>query len=236
MSGDVNITEDFLEVNGNNKSKIKHGRKHFKNPIKFNLSLNDEQRDVKSSIMNDTISILTGRAGSGKTMLASQIALEMLFYKEVERIIITRPLVSDEEIGFLPGDLTEKLSPWISPIISNMELLCGKEKVKTLQDKGIIETVPFAYIRGRTFLNSVRIGDEMQNTTKMQIKTFLSRLGINSKIIITADLKQSDLRGENGLQWLINKKIKIDGIGQYDLKTNNRHPLLNKLFDELESE
>lgn len=225
-----------IQINGINTSGIKKGRKNIKTKVGFDIILNPEQKQVKSSILtNDTISIITGRGGSGKTLLAAQIALEMLFYNEVERIIITRPMISDEEIGFLPGDIKDKFEPWIAPVISNMKLLSGEEKIKSLMDKNLIEVVPFTFIRGRTFLNSVVIGDEFQNATTAQIETFLTRLGTNSKMLICGDLRQSDLKTASGLKWLLDKQIDIDGINYYDLKTNNRHPILDKLFDVLET-
>ena len=105
-----NINSAEAEVDGLEVHGIKRGRKHIKTKVEFNVSLNEEQKEIKSKILRDTISVLTGKAGSGKTLLATQIALEYLYYKEVDKIIITRPTVSDEEIGFLPGDIKEKLS------------------------------------------------------------------------------------------------------------------------------
>lgn len=227
---------DTAQVGKIEVAGIKKGRHTIKTKIEFDISLNPEQKLVKANILaNDTISIITGRGGSGKTLLAAQIALEMLFYREVDRIIITRPMISDEEIGFLPGDIEDKFAPWIAPIMANMQLLCGKEKVKKLVETNQIEVVPFTFIRGRTFLNSIVIGDEFQNASPAQIETFLTRLGTNSKMIICGDLRQTDLRSTSGLAWLLQKQINIDGVSYYDLKTNNRHPILDKLFDVLES-
>ena len=114
---------DNMEIAGLDTNGIKKGRKQIKNKIQFNLSLNEEQKKVKAQILQDTISVLTGKAGSGKTLLATQIALEYLFYREVERVIITRPTVSNEDIGFLPGSMKEKMDPWVSPIQANMTML-----------------------------------------------------------------------------------------------------------------
>ena len=120
---------DNIDVSGLDTNGIKKGRKQIKNKIKFNLSLNPEQKEVKAKILQDTISVLIGKAGSGKTLLATQIALEFLFYREVERVIITRPTVSNEDIGFLPGDIKEKMNPWVAPIHANMYMLYGKPKI-----------------------------------------------------------------------------------------------------------
>lgn len=131
-----------------------------KNPIKFKLQLNDEQKEAKSEILNNTISLIAGKAGSGKTLLACQVALDGLFTKEYDKIIITRPTVSKEDIGFLPGDLREKMDPWVQPIYQNMYLLYGREKVDKYIEDGTIEIVPLSFMRGRTFLDACLIQGE----------------------------------------------------------------------------
>lgn len=120
-----------------------------KNPIKFQIQLNEEQKEAKSIIINTPITVLKGMAGSGKTLVAVQAALDMLYNKEIENIVITRPTVSKEDIGFLPGDLKEKMDPWLAPIYHNLYTLYGKEKVDREIQKGAIEIVPFAFMRGR---------------------------------------------------------------------------------------
>ena len=129
----------------------------LKNPIKFKLKLNEEQKKAKSLILESTITVLGGKAGSGKTLLACQVALDGLFRGEYNKIIITRPTVSKEEIGFLPGDLREKMDPWVQPIYQNMFQLYDKEKVEKHIATGEIEIVPLSFMRGRTFLNSCLI-------------------------------------------------------------------------------
>jgi phosphate starvation-inducible protein PhoH and related proteins len=147
-----------------------------KNPIKFKIELNPEQKEAKSKILQNTVTILAGSAGSGKTLLACQIALEKLFSKEAEKVIITRPTVSKEEIGFLPGDLREKMDPWVQPIYQNMYALYDKAKVEQLIQAGQIEIVPLSFMRGRTFLDSVVIVDEAQNVTHEQMEMIVTRL------------------------------------------------------------
>jgi phosphate starvation-inducible PhoH-like protein len=132
----------------------------IKNPIKFKIQLNEEQKLAKEEILNNTLTLLAGSAGSGKTLLAVQVALDGLIRRHYEKIIITRPTVSKEEIGFLPGDLREKMDPWIQPIYQNMYALYDKEKVEKLIEDGKIEIVPLAFMRGRTFLDSCIIVDE----------------------------------------------------------------------------
>lgn len=217
-----------LEING-----IKKGRKQIKNKIQFNLALNAEQKEVKSHILKDTVSVLTGKAGSGKTLLATQVALEYLFYREVERIIITRPTVSNEDIGFLPGNIKEKMDPWVAPIHANMYMLYGKQKIDKCINDEIIEIAPISFLRGRTFVNACVIVDEAQNVTRSQMEMILSRLGINSKMIICGDVTQTDLknRKDSGFPYLFNMLESVPGLGVYELKTNHRHPIVDNVLN-----
>jgi len=225
-----------LNING-----IKKGRKTIKNKIQFQLTLNEEQKRIKADALQDDISVFVGKAGSGKTLLATQIALECLFYREVERIIITRPTVSNEDLGFLPGNIKEKMDPWLSPIQANMFQLYSKEKIEKLMQEDKIEIAPISFLRGRTFVNACVIVDESQNVTKAQMEMILSRLGINSKMMLTGDISQIDLKQkkDSGLPYLFNMKDKIDGLGVYELKTNHRHPIVDsilKYFEENKTE
>jgi phosphate starvation-inducible PhoH-like protein len=226
------------EVAGIEVSGIKKGRKQIKNKIHFNLSLNVEQKEVKASILRDTISVLTGKAGSGKTLLATQIALEYLFYREVERIIITRPTVSNEDIGFLPGDIKEKMNPWVAPIHANMYMLYGKPKIEKLINENIIEIAPISFLRGRTFVNACVIVDEAQNVTKSQMEMILSRLGTNSKMLICGDVTQTDLKNkkDSGFPYLFNMVNSVPGLGVYELKTNHRHPIVDNILNYFEEQ
>lgn len=214
----------------------KQGRKHIKNKIKFGLSLNEEQKKVKAEMLNNTITVLTGKAGSGKTLLACQTALEYLFYREIDKIIITRPTVSNEDIGFLPGDLKEKMNPWVAPIHANMYMLAGKEKIDKLIAEDKIEIAPISFMRGRTFVNSCVIVDEAQNITKSQMEMILSRLGIHSKMMICGDISQTDLKNkkDSGFPYLFNMQDKVKSLGTYELKTNHRHPIVNEILQYFE--
>jgi phosphate starvation-inducible PhoH-like protein len=231
-------TEDFdnIEIPGVDGNGIKKGRKQIKNKIQFNLSLNAEQKETKAKILQDTISVLIGKAGSGKTLLATQIALEYLFYREVERVIITRPTVSNEDIGFLPGSMKEKMDPWVSPIQANMIMLYGKAKIQKFMEEDIIEIAPISFMRGRTFVKSCVIVDESQNITKTQMEMILSRLGVNSKMILTGDISQTDLKNkkESGLPYLLHMSNSINGLGVYELKTNHRHPIVEEILKQFE--
>ena len=193
-----------------------------KNPIKFKIELNPEQKEAKSKILHNTVTLLAGSAGSGKTLLACQIALEKLFMKECDKIIITRPTVSKEEIGFLPGDLREKMDPWVQPIYQNMYMLYDKVKIEQLITGGQIEIVPVSFMRGRTFVDSFVIVDEAQNVTHDQMETVLGRLGKGSKMVICGDLAQIDLKvkKETGFSFLTRIEEQVKGFKIFALKQN----------------
>jgi phosphate starvation-inducible PhoH-like protein len=139
--------------------------------VKFNITLSDEQKRAKENILNHAFSFIVGKAGSGKTLLAVQVALDMFFKREYDRVIITRPTVATEDNGFLPGDEKEKLEPWLIPIMSNMRKVYNKpEKIQKMVENEEIELVSLAHFRGRTFDNAVVIIDEFQNLTKPQLR------------------------------------------------------------------
>jgi len=204
-----------------------------KNPIKFKLTLNEEQKKAKSDILNNTLTLLAGKAGCGKTLLACQIALDGLFTKQYSKVIITRPTVSKEEIGFLPGDLREKMDPWVQPIYQNMFMLYDKTKVEKHITAGDIEIVPVSFMRGRTFLDSIIIVDEAQNVTHEQMEMITTRIGLRSKMIICGDDAQIDLknRNESGFRFLYKLGCKIKNMKSIHLETNHRDPIVDDLLD-----
>ena len=203
-----------------------------KNPIKFKIQLNEEQKKAKEIILSNTLTLLAGSAGSGKTLLACQIAVERLFMKECDKIIITRPTVSKEEIGFLPGDLREKMDPWVQPIYQNMYALYDKTKIEKLISDGLIEIVPVSFMRGRTFLDSVVIVDEAQNVTHEQMEMIVTRLGLRSKMIICGDSHQTDLKrkSESGFRFLYSASKKVKELCGITLLTNHRDPIVEDLI------
>ena len=207
-----------------------------KNPIKFKLSLNEEQKLAKDEILNNTLTVLAGKAGSGKTLLACQVALDGLLRRHYDKIIITRPTVSKEEIGFLPGDLREKMDPWIQPIYQNMYSLFDKEKVEKLIEDGKVEIVPLAFMRGRTFLNSCIIVDEAQNVTHEQMEMIATRIGLRSKMIVCGDDYQVDLksRRESGFRFLYSAANKIKNMCSITLQQNHRDPIVDDLIEVYE--
>ena len=202
-----------------------------KNPIKFKISLNEEQKSAKDNILNNTLTILAGKAGSGKTLLACQVALDGLLRRQYDKIIITRPTVSKEEIGFLPGDLREKMDPWIQPIYQNMYALFDKEKVEKLIEDGKIEIVPLAFMRGRTFLDSCIIVDEAQNVTHEQMEMIATRIGLRSKMIVCGDDHQVDLkaRRDSGFRFLYTAARKVKNMISITLLKNHRDPIVDDL-------
>ena len=199
-----------------------------KNPIKFNVQLNDEQKLAKALILESPITVIKGMAGSGKTLVASQVALDMLFTKQVEKIVITRPTVSKEDIGFLPGDLQAKMDPWLAPVYHNLNMLYGEEKIKKELEAGRIEIVPFAFMRGRTFVDSFIIVDEAQNVTHSQMETVIGRLGKNSKMVICGDMAQIDLKDkrETGFSFLSRIEEHVEGFKTINLEYNHRHVIV----------
>lgn len=155
------------------------------------LKLNDPQKMIIFAI---------GPAGTGKTMLAVQWAIDQLKYGDAEKVVITRPAVSvDEQHGFLPGDLNQKMEPWTKPIMDVFAENYHAREIENMIREGVIEVSPLAYMRGRTFKNAVIIADEMQNATPSQMKMLLTRLGTNSKMVVTGDLQQADRPSNNGL-------------------------------------
>ena len=228
-----------MASNHHNDEVFKQKRKP-KTPIKFKITLNEEQKIAKAKILANTVTLLAGSAGSGKTFLACQIALEKLFMKECDKIIITRPTVSKEEIGFLPGDLREKMDPWVQPIYQNMFALYDKVKIEALIQEGKIEIVPVSFMRGRTFLDSVVIVDEAQNVTHEQMQMIVTRLGLRSKMIICGDDHQVDLKSkkDSGFRFLYASSRKIKNMCGISLLTNHRDSIVEdliNLYDEAEA-
>jgi phosphate starvation-inducible PhoH-like protein len=149
---------------------------------------------------NTSIVLAIGPAGTGKTMLAVQFGIKLFQEGKVDRIVVTRPAVSvDEDLGFLPGDLNEKMAPWTRPIFDVLGEYYQKKEIASMLEEGTIEISPLAYMRGRTFKNAYIVADEMQNATVNQMKMLLTRLGEGSKMVVTGDLAQADRLSDNGL-------------------------------------
>ena len=204
-----------------------------KGPIKFKLQLNNEQKVAKATILENPITVLKGMAGSGKTLVAAQVGLDLLFRKEVDKVIITRPTVAKEDIGFLPGDIREKMDPWLAPIYHNLFMLYDQIKIEKEIELGNIEIVPFAFMRGRTFVNSFVIVDEAQNVTHTQMETVLGRLGKDSKMVVCGDMAQIDLKDkrQTGFSFLSRVEENVSGFKVYALQQNHRHEIVSPILE-----
>ena len=193
----------------------------------------NQQQYVKKILLSD-VSFGVGPAGTGKTYLAVACAVDMLERNEIERILLVRPAVeAGEKLGFLPGDLTQKIDPYLRPLYDALYEMLGFEKVAKLIEKQVIEVAPLAYMRGRTLNNSFVILDEAQNTTPEQMKMFLTRLGFGSRAVITGDMSQVDLpRGtKSGLRHSLEILADIEEIHvtRFDSKDVVRHQLVQKI-------
>lgn len=198
----------------------------------------NQQKFVESLIKN-LVSIAIGPAGTGKTFLSIAVACRMLQNGEVERLVLTRPAVeAGESLGFLPGDMVQKVDPYLRPIYDALNDCLGSEKVQVLTSLNKIEIAPIAFMRGRTLSNSFIILDEAQNCTSMQLKMFLTRLGKNSKMAISGDITQIDLaNGKSGFEKvsIALKNIPEIGIIYLEKEDITRHPLIETIVNRLES-
>lgn len=200
------------------------------------------QKKYVDAVNHNTVTFGIGPAGTGKTYLAVALAVNHYKAKQIERIILTRPAVeAGEKLGFLPGDLQEKVNPYLRPLYDALQEMLGIDSYSKLMERGIIEIAPLAYMRGRTLNNAFIILDEAQNTTKEQIKMFLTRLGENSKMVITGDLTQIDLPDgkTSGLKTASRILKDVEGIAVMHLSEKDvvRHPLVQlivKAYEEYE--
>ena len=196
-----------------------------------------EEYFLKLQDPTKTMLFAVGPAGTGKTLLATQTAIKLLKDREIDKIIITRPAVSvDEQHGFLPGTLEKKMEPWTRPIFDVFSEYYYAKEIQNMLVEGVIEVSPLAYMRGRTFKNAFIIADEMQNATPNQMKMLLTRIGENSRMVITGDLKQADRLEDNGLIEFIRllrekgnlKHVDIVNFGQKDIE---RHPAVKEILE-----
>lgn len=199
------------------------------------------QADLVTAMSNHDMVFSLGPAGTGKTFLAVAYGVKLLRENKIKRIILVRPAVeAGENLGFLPGDLKEKVDPYLQPLYDALNLLLGLESVDKYIEKGIIEIAPLAYMRGRTLDDAMVILDEAQNTTKAQMKMFLTRMGFNSKMIINGDITQIDLKhpSDSGLLEAIELLKGIDEISIFELGLKDivRHPLVSKILAKYQGE
>jgi phosphate starvation-inducible protein PhoH and related proteins len=213
-----------------NKEKISP-----KGAIRFSITLSDEQKVAKAEMLKHAFNFILGNAGSGKTLLAVQIALDQYFKRNYNKIIITRPTVSTEDNGFLPGSEKEKMEPWLVPIRSNMRKVYNKPAILDKMEKEeSIELVSLAHFRGRTFDNSIIIVDEFQNLTRSQLSMVLGRLGKNSMMMFCGDNQQVDLKDRNySAIHEVSKIVSSQHVYKVVLKDNHRHESLIEVLELL---
>ena len=203
-----------------------------KSEVKYNVTLNDEQKLAKELIINNQIVIVTGRAGSGKSLICAQTALDFLMKKQCNHVYVTRATVEvGESLGFLPGSLEDKFNPYLEAFVENLEKCYDKVKIQDLvKDKKIL-AYPIQFIRGKT-IDDVLVVEEAQNLSKGEMLAILTRLGKTGKIIINGDNEQRDIKESyTGLSYAIDISKKIEGIEWIKLKANHRSDLVGKILD-----
>ena len=205
------------------------------------LSVKSDSQEFYLSMLREmTVTLCTGPAGTGKTYLAAYVALEQLLNRNVDKIVLTRPIVACEDIGYLPGDMHEKIQPYLMPLFDAVEAHVGPTRTKELFADGRLEVLPLAYMRGRSINRACIILDEAQNATQEQMKMMLTRLGYDSKIIINGDDSQSDLpkSNVNGLRWAVDRLRGCDesvAVVEFSSRNIVRHPLIATILSRLDA-
>ena len=229
----ISSINKFMIEEKNNKSN-QNIEYIIKTPKKSVIPRSERQKKYVKALRESDIIISAGPAGTGKTFLAVAVALTMLLEKKIERIILSRPAVeAGERLGFLPGDMKEKVDPYLRPLYDSLYDLLDYEKIQKRIEIGDIEIAPIAFMRGRTLKNSFAILDEAQNATDIQIKMFLTRIGENSKIVVNGDPSQIDLPNKNLSGLNRSKKLlghlKEISVVDFDHSDVVRHPLVSKI-------
>ena len=221
--------------NSNKKTNVQSFAQLIKTPRKSVLARSQKQSDYIKALRENDIVIALGPAGTGKSFLAVSVAITMLMEKKIERVILSRPAVeAGEKLGFLPGDMKEKVDPYLRPLYDALYELFGLEIIDKKIETGEIEIAPLAFMRGRTLKNCFAILDEAQNATETQIKMFLTRIGENSKLVVNGDPSQVDLINKSHSGLLKSKNIlsniKEIKIVEFDHNDVVRHPLVSKII------
>tara|TARA_A100000164_G_C21811231_1_gene725623 strand:+ start:86 stop:1090 length:1005 start_codon:yes stop_codon:yes gene_type:complete len=222
-------------INSSPLSNVRSLNQLIKTPRQSVIARSEKQSEYIKSLKENDIVMALGPAGTGKSFLAVSVAISLLMEKKVERVILSRPAVeAGEKLGFLPGDMKEKVDPYLRPLYDALYDLFGFEKIQRKIESGEIEIAPLAFMRGRTLKNSFAILDEAQNATSTQIKMFLTRIGENSKLVVNGDPSQIDLpnKSHSGLEKSrdILKKVKEIKIVEFDHRDVVRHPLVSKII------
>ena len=239
LTNNIEKSDIILSVNKNldseNHSNIQSFAQLIKTPRKSVIARSKKQSDYIRALRENDVTMALGPAGTGKSFLAVSVAITMLMEKKVERVILSRPAVeAGEKLGFLPGDMKEKVDPYLRPLYDALYELFGFEKIDKKIESGEIEIAPLAFMRGRTLKNCFAILDEAQNATETQIKMFLTRIGENSKLVVNGDPTQIDLINKTHSGLIKSKNIlrNIDEIKiiEFDHKDVVRHPLVSKII------
>jgi len=217
-----------------NQSSIQSLQEVIKTPKRSVIPRSKRQKEYVQALKNNQVIISNGPAGTGKTYLAVAVALTMLLEKKVQRIILSRPAVeAGERLGFLPGDMKDKIDPYLRPLYDSLHDLIDYDKIQKKIESGEIEVAPLAFMRGRTLKNCFAILDEAQNATETQIKMFLTRIGENSKLVVNGDPSQIDLPNINQSGLIKTQKILRDikeiAVINFDHNDVIRHPLVTKI-------
>lgn len=211
---------------------MKEANRERKSEIKYNVTLNEEQKLAKQLIIDNQIVIVTGRAGSGKSLVCAQAALDFLMKKQCNHIYVTRATIEvGGSLGFLPGDLEDKFNPYLEAFQENLEKCYDKLKIQELVKNKRVLAYPIQFIRGKT-VDDVLVVEEAQNLTKSEMLAILTRLGKTGKIIINGDNEQKDIKDSyTGLSYAIELSKKIEGIEWIKLKANHRSDLVGRILD-----
>lgn len=211
---------------------MKEPNRERKQDIKYKITLNDEQKEAKRLILENQIVIITGRAGCGKSLVSAQVALDFLFKKQCDQILVTRAAIEvGKSLGFLPGGLDEKFDPYLEAFQENLMKCYDKVKVEEMVAAKKINAMPVQFIRGKT-IDDILIVEEAQNLSKAEMLAIVTRLGKNGKIIINGDNEQKDIRDEfNGLSFITSLTKKIPEIKYINLKHNHRSDLVGKILE-----
>tara|TARA_B110000967_G_scaffold46109_1_gene46453 strand:- start:2242 stop:3249 length:1008 start_codon:yes stop_codon:yes gene_type:complete len=239
LTNNIEKNDIILSVNKNlgsaKNTNIQSFAQLIKTPRKSVIARSQKQSDYIKALRENDIIMALGPAGTGKSFLAVSVAITMLMEKKVERVILSRPAVeAGEKLGFLPGDMKEKVDPYLRPLYDALYELFGFEKIDKKIETGEIEIAPLAFMRGRTLKNCYAILDEAQNATETQIKMFLTRIGENSKLVVNGDPSQVDLINKS-YSGLVKSKDVLSGIKEikiieFDHNDVVRHPLVSKII------
>ena len=229
------LKNDMPDTNEKNKNNIRSLDQIIKTPRRSVIPRSKKQSEYLKALLNENIILSLGPAGTGKSYLAVSVAVTMLMEKKVESVILSRPAVeAGERLGFLPGDMKDKVDPYLRPLYDALYDLFGYEKIQRKIESGEIEIAPLAFMRGRTLKNSFAILDEAQNATLTQIKMFLTRIGENSKLVVNGDPSQIDLINKKDSGLIRSKNIlkNINEIKFVEFDHNDvvRHPLVSKII------